>query len=627
MSSSWCAGSERSRRSTPSSSANAWCVRPPTKTTASAWRAVVDSAAGQLLRLLRGRRGQLARPHAGHVARGAAPRCGLPVALREEDVGPAAHALQDAVKRRDLVESLHAGRVAPRGEPAEGVVADHRDRLQLREVERQHGGLVLEQDDPLPRDAESHVLVRLGVDRARAAAIEPARRDQHAQVAAHLVVEHRDRERAVLQPGKEGTGEEVLLVGLAGAHLEVEALQDGLAGVVGSAPVGDDAAREAPLALEHLVEQVVVVAHVLAADLVVGAHNGERPAFAHSRLERRQVDLPERPLVHLHVDRAAVPLLVVGGVVLEAGDRLLGLHALHVAHGDAAGEPRVFAEVVVVAAAQRRPLDVQRGAEDHVLAARAGLVPDRAAVGLGQLGVPGRREGDADRHRGREVARPAGRLPRVDAHLLAHALRSVGGPQVGHAEALDAAGAELAIGVDEADLLLEREAGQQVLDACLERAGRVEVGRAVLRGDTAERAGREARGGGEGQGDEGRQGAASSGDSRDDRRQAAFHHVLLRDSAATPCWSRRRPAILSPRPSGGKPSRSGRQADASVRRERRDPRERCERSHRQADVPGRCLGLAHWPRRLCESSSKAEARSIAGEGRYSTCGCIVHDAS
>ena len=266
----------------------------------------LDGAVGQLLRLLRGGRGELARAHAGRVALEAAPTRGLPVALREDDVGPAAHPRQDPVEGGDLVEGLDAGRVAPRGEAAHGVVADDRDRLQLGEVERQHGGVVLEQDDALLGDAKSHLLVRLRVDRARTAAVEPARRDQHAQVAAHLVVEHRDREGAVLQPGQEGRGQEVLVVGLAGAHLEVEALQDGLAGVVGAAPVGDDGALEAPLALQHLVEQVLVVAHVLAADLVVGAHDRERPALPHARLERRQVDLPERPLVHLHVDRAAV---------------------------------------------------------------------------------------------------------------------------------------------------------------------------------------------------------------------------------------------------------------------------------------------------------------------------------
>ena len=170
-----------------------------------------------------------------------------------------------------------------------------------------------------------------------------------------------------------------------------------------------------------------------------------------------------------------------------------------------------------------------------MLAARAGLVADGAAVGLGQLGVPRRREGHADRHRRCEVARPAGRLPRVDAHLLAHALRPVGGPQVGHAEPLDAAGAELAVGVDEADLLLEGEAGQEVLDAFLERAGGVEVGRAVLglgrgrrlRGHAVERARREA-GGGEGEGDEREPGPAPSGDSGGGRSQAGLRHVLLR---------------------------------------------------------------------------------------------------
>ena len=497
MSSSWCAGSERSRRSTPSSSAKDWCVRPPTKRTASARRAVSTARSASSFASARGRRGQLARAHAGGVLLAALPALRLPVALREDDVGPASDAREDALEGRDLAERLHARRVAARGEAAHGVVADDRDRLQLREVERQDGRLVLQEDDRLLRDAAGRVEVLLRVDRGRPAAVEAARRDQHAQVAAHLVVERRHRERAVLQPGEERAGEEVLVVGPAGAHLEVEAIEDRLARVVRAAPVGDDGALEAPLALEHLVQQVIVVAGVLAAELVVGAHHGEGPALAHARLERGQVDLAQRPLVDLHVDRAAVLLLVVEGVVLDAGDRLLGLHALHVADGHPAGEPGVLAEVVVVAAAERSALDVERrGRGSRACRARG---PRRRPYGRRAPPAPGSRSRPgrcrpASRSRSRSSSR---RAPRSRRWISS---RTPCGPSAvhrrRHAEPLDAARAELAVRVDEPDLLLERQAAEQVLDARVDRLRGVEVGRALVGEDRDARADRN--GGGRG---------------------------------------------------------------------------------------------------------------------------------
>ena len=63
--------------------------------------------------------------------------------------------------------------------------------------------------------------------------------------------------------------EEVVVAGL----VHVEAGERGLDGGVGATPVGEDEAFEAPVVLEDLVQGVVVLAGVVAVDVVVGAHD------------------------------------------------------------------------------------------------------------------------------------------------------------------------------------------------------------------------------------------------------------------------------------------------------------------------------------------------------------------
>ena len=69
-----------------------------------------------------------------------------------------------------------------------------------------------------------------------------------------------------------------------------------------SAPIGHDQAFESPFVLEDFVEQIIVFAAMLAAKLVVGAHDGQHAGFPHRRVKRGQVKLAQSALVHLHVD-------------------------------------------------------------------------------------------------------------------------------------------------------------------------------------------------------------------------------------------------------------------------------------------------------------------------------------
>jgi hypothetical protein len=166
--------------------------------------------------------------------------------------------------------------------------------------------------------------------------------------------------------------------------------------------------------------------------------------------------------------------------VLEARDRLLRLHPLRVPDRDATGEPRILAEVVVGAAAEGRPLDVEAGTEDDVFAAGPGFLADDATVALGELGVPRRGQRDPDRHRRREVVRPPRGRPRVEAQLLTHAVGPVGRPQMRHAQPRDAARPELPVRVHEPNLLFQCQAAEQIFDAGVAWLRRVEVRRPRL---------------------------------------------------------------------------------------------------------------------------------------------------
>ena len=83
-------------------------------------------------------------------------------------------------------------------------------------------------------------------------------------------------------------------------------------------PVGHDQAGKTPLPFQDVVEQIVILAAILAAEFIVGAHDRPYATLLHSGSERRQVDLPQGALVHLDVDRTAPGFLVVGREMFHA---------------------------------------------------------------------------------------------------------------------------------------------------------------------------------------------------------------------------------------------------------------------------------------------------------------------
>ena len=329
----------------------------------------------------------------------------------------------------------------------------------------------------------------LGAERApRTVGIHRRAEDQPQDVA-RLVVDGLHRHLAAAQHLQIGLGQVVLVVaeralrGQAvgvGAHLDVEAVQRRLARVVGAAPVGDDAAVEAPLTAQNVVQQHAVVAAVLAQIAVVGAHDAPRAAVDHRPAEGRQVDLAQGPFADHDVDRSAPLLLVVQGEVLDAGRHAVLLQLLDVGHDHLARQAGVLTHVLEVAAVERRAVDVDTRAQQHILLAVAGLFADGPAVAGGHLRVPRGGQGRQCREGRDRVAGPAGIVPAVPFDLGADPVGTVAHHQFGDPQPRHAGRGEFRLGVAQGHLLLEGHSLQGILDALFDRGVVLQIERSGL---------------------------------------------------------------------------------------------------------------------------------------------------
>ena len=197
-----------------------------------------------------------------------------------------------------------------------------------------------------------------------------------------------------------------------GVGARVERGRRGLGAVTGDAVVdqlGDggvvalDEAVEAPLLLEDVGLGLMVRAAGAAVDRVERAHRGVR-ARVDRRLERRQVEIAQPPL--RHVGRVVVaPALrrAVGGVVLDAGDDLVGLRVVAALGGlHACGrvdgvEVGILAAGLGDAAPARLVRDVDHRAVDLLETDRRGLARAELVVLRGDVRVE--RAGGAERDR------------------------------------------------------------------------------------------------------------------------------------------------------------------------------------------------------------------------------------
>ena len=227
-------------------------------------------------------------------------------------------------------------------------------------------------------------------------------------------------------PGANGVHQRLAPGTVRTGHDQVEAAVRSGRGGLGGEPVGHDQPVPAPLALDHLVDHVVLLGRRDAVHVVVRRHDRPGLRIGDGDLEREQVELPQRRLVDDAVDRVAVGLGLVGDQVLEAGADAERLQPAHVGGGQLAGEQRVLAEGLEEPAAERRAVQVDRRAEHHVDLLGERLLGEDAPHLAHRVVAPGRGEQRGVRQQGHRAA-PA-ELEAADAG------RSVGQPQLGEAD-------------------------------------------------------------------------------------------------------------------------------------------------------------------------------------------------
>ena len=321
-------------------------------------------------------------------------------------------------QRRFLVQRLDLGAAAAVGVHAIGVGADDKQSCHAIGVQRQQPVVVLEQHHGLTRHIQCRLqVIERGIspgfaDGAGAVTVRQHMQRVHdAQHVKHLAVhillgDLASRDRLLQWVG------EIVVVEVGGhRHLHVEPDLGALLGALDAAPVGDGEAVEIPLVTQHVVEQPAVLAAAHTVDQVVRAHHAQHARTLDRGLEGGQVQFTQRAIADRLVHVQAVGLLAVRGEMLGAGRHVGFLHALDVADGLLGGEHRVLAHVFEVAAAQRAALDVDRGPQDHVLAAASRLLAQRHAGRIGQVGVPGGGKRRAGGQVGHVVARVVQRHP------------------------------------------------------------------------------------------------------------------------------------------------------------------------------------------------------------------------
>ncbi len=346
---------------------------------------------------------------------------------------------------------VHLRRAAARQDAEVGVAADQDDLLR-RLRHGQQALVVLQQDDGLFGVALGHLGVGGVVDRRRLVAVD--------RIVVGTVVEHgvEDAMGHVVQPC---LGDVAVLdrftqgTGIIGRGVErparflVEAVVRRLGGGVRRAPVGHDITLEAPVRLQDLVEEPVVLAGIVAVDAVVGAHHRTGVAGFQCELEGQQVGLARRLVVDLDIDRVAVGFLVVEGVMLHRRDDVVRLDALDLVAVDEPGQQGVFAGIFEVAAVARFAQQVDAAGQLDVETGQLGLVADHGAAGEGGLRVPGGGGGDAGGQGGTQARRRR--------TLGGHADPGVGFGLGRNAQAVDArhvAGGEVELVVGEPDEVL-----------------------------------------------------------------------------------------------------------------------------------------------------------------------------
>ncbi len=256
--------------------------------------------------------------------------------------------------------------------------------------------------------------------------VERARLHQPRQVADYHVVEPRHWHMPGKDLGLEPSREIDAVVELL-PRLLIEASVGGFRRRMHGAPVAHHPAGIAPVVLQHIGQQMSVLAHPVAVDLVVGAHDRARPTALDGDLEGEQVAHTQRRFVDPRVEDCPPAFLGIQDVMLHRRNDAVRLNAGDMGSGHDTGEEWVLAEIFEVPAVPRIARQVDAAGQKHVEALGTRLRADHLAARAGDGRIERRGGRQARRQRRGDVA-----LALLD--LIGDAERSIALPHHRNAE-------------------------------------------------------------------------------------------------------------------------------------------------------------------------------------------------
>ncbi|MNH06461.1 hypothetical protein D3C79_658280 [compost metagenome] len=282
-----------------------------------------------------------------------------------------------------------------RGRRLVGPVADHCDSGGARQRQQRlasSGIGVAQQHDAFTCSVQRGALTVLGVLQrlCRVEVFLEVVADHRTQVALDLVVDDVLGQLAAPQVRQQvGLGELQ-----ARRHVQVGAGPCALERVVNGIEVTDNGALIAPLAFEHLGDQVVVFTGVVAVDLVEPAHDRRHVGVLDHRLEAGQVQLTQRALIGHDIDRLAIGFLLIGQVMLATGLDPLGLDAVDDGRRQHRAKERVLAtDVLGRTAVVGRAVQIHPGREHLLAAGNTRFIGNGQAELFGPVDAPGGGQG------------------------------------------------------------------------------------------------------------------------------------------------------------------------------------------------------------------------------------------
>ena len=196
-------------------------------------------------------------------------------------------------------------------------------------------------------------------------------------------------------PALDGVDELVAVDADRTRHLEAEPGVRCRRSVVDAVPVGHDEPVEAPLVSQDVGEEPSVLRSVLAGQFVVRTHDAPGVCLGHGAFERAQVQLAQRSLVDVDVDRHALDLGVVGHEVLDRHGHVVRLDATDVGARERTGQFRILAVALEGPSTDRCAVQIDGWSEHDVGALAHCFGADQRSDLTNEIRVPGGTEGDS----------------------------------------------------------------------------------------------------------------------------------------------------------------------------------------------------------------------------------------